>query len=318
MTVNANLLRQLSQDLIDAKDQLRTKKDLERALARARQTLQEQRRKLWELETQLAKESADVETLEILSLRGLFLSILGNKEEQLEKDRQELLRVKLQHDECQEAIDKLKQEVEDLKHHIESLGDVEARHQSLLQRKEEALLQTDREDARRLLELSEAEADVRSDLRELREAISAGNSVLNSLDSVVSALRTAGNWGTVDLLGGGILTTAVKHGRVDEARRWAHQAQRRLRRFRRELTDLEPDARVSIELGGFETFADYFFDGLIADWVVQTRIRSSLDRAIEMRRRVQTIVNDLERELQQAQGRLERIKAERKELVEQA
>jgi hypothetical protein len=91
-----------------------------------------------------------------------------------------------------------------------------------------------------------------------------------------------------------------------------------LRRFRRELTDLEPDARVSIELGGFETFADYFFDGLIADWVVQTRIRSSLDRAIEMRRRVQTIVNDLERELQQAQGRLERIKAERKELVEQA
>lgn len=318
MDMDENLFQQLDQQILDAKESLRTKKDLERSLTTVRQSLQRQRQSLWELETKLAQESADVEALERVSLRGLFLIALGSKEEQLEKERQEFLLVKLKYDECKEAIDTLEQEVANLEQQVEQLGDVEARYRSLLERKEKVLLQTDREDAERLLELSEAEADARADLRELREAISAGSNVVNSLDSVVSALRGAENWGTVDLLGGGILTTAVKHSRVDEARRWAHQAQQGLRRFRRELTDLESDVYVDIELGGFETFADYFFDGLIADWVVQARIDRSLDRAIDVRQRVQTIVDDLQRALKQVQRRAERIKNERQKLIEQA
>ena len=124
MTMNDNLLRQLSQEITDVKRKLRTKNDLERSLARVRQTLQEKRRKLWELETRLAEESADVEALEKLSLQGLFLSILGNREEQLKEEQQELLLIKLKHDECQEAIEKLEQQVEDLERQVERLGQV--------------------------------------------------------------------------------------------------------------------------------------------------------------------------------------------------
>jgi hypothetical protein len=210
------------------------------------------------------------------------------------------------------------QEVADPQHRLERLGDVETRYRSLLERKEQVLPQTNREDAERLLKLSEAQADARSDLRELREAISAGRSVLKSLDSAISTLRGAESWGTVDLLGGGVLTTAVKRGRIDEARRWIHRAQQQLRRFQRELTDLEPDVHVEVEVGAFETFADYFFDGLIADWVVQARVRSSLERSVEMRRRVQATVNALRRECERVQRRTERIEKKRKNLIERA
>lgn len=153
---------------------------------------------------------------------------------------------RLKHDECQDAITALEQEVAGLQRQVEQLDHAEARYGALLQRKERILRQTGGESARRLLELSEAQADARSDARGLREAISAGDGVLNSLDGAIPALRGAERWGTVDLLGGGMLTTAAKHDRVDEARRWMHRAQQHLRRLRRELSDLESDVDTFI------------------------------------------------------------------------
>lgn len=318
MTRDETVLQQLAQQIVDVKDKVRRKEDLEGSLARAQRNLSRQRQRLWELETRLTEESADVEALETLSLRGLFLTLLSSKEEQLERERQEVLVARLRYDECKEAVSALEEEVADLEHQVGGLSDVEARYKSLLKQKEKLLLKSAHKDAERLIELSEAQADAHSDLREVREAISAGRSALISLDSAVSALKGAGNWGTVDLLGGGLLTTAVKHGRLDEARHWIHQAQQQLRRFRGELTDLDTDVSVDVDIGTFETFADYFFDGLIVDWVVQARIRRSLDRTVEMRRRVKTTVNALQRALGEVHRRAERIDKERQELIETA
>ncbi len=310
------MLEDLTQDIVAAKEDLRRKKDLDSSLARARRSLRRQRRKLRKLRERLTAERDDVEALEELSLRALFHTLLGDKRERIQKERQELLAARLKYDECQDAITALEQEIPDLQRQVEQLDDVEARYDALLERKEQILRHTGGQTARRLLELSEAQADARSDARELHEAISAGSAVLNSLDHAVSALQGAEKWGTVDLLGGGMLTTAVKHGRVDEARRSMHRAQQHLRRFRRELGDLESDVSVSIHIGGFETFADYFFDGLIADWVVQSGIRNSLDRTTEMRSRVDTTVRALRRELSQVRERTQRLNRERRELVE--
>ena len=312
------MLEDLTQDLIAAKQDLRRKKDLESSLARARQSLRRQRQNLWKLRERLTAERADVEALEGLSLEALFHTLLGDKGERIHKERQELLAAKLRYDECQDAITALEQEVGDLLLQVEQLGDVEARYDALLRSKEKILHQTGGEAARQLLKLSEAIGDARSDARELREAMSAGNAVLNSLNHAFSALRGAERWGTVDLLGGGILTTVVKHGRVDEARSSMHQAQQHLRRFHRELGDLESDVSVGIPIRGFETFADYFFDGLIADWVVQSGIRSSLDRTLEMRNRVDTTIRALRRELSEVRERTRRLERPRRELVEQA
>ena len=56
----------------------------------------------------------------------------------------------------------------------------------------------------------------------------------------------------------------------------AHTAQRHLRSFQKELADADERLGVSLDIGGFATFADYFFDGLIADWIMQSKIESYL------------------------------------------
>ena len=59
--------------------------------------------------------------------------------------------------------------------------------------------------------------------------------------------------------------------------------------------DVDTAADFHIETGDFLSFADYFFDGLIADWLVQSRINdarrqvdSAIQRVEEVLRRLQS------------------------------
>ena len=133
--------------------------------------------------------------------------------------------------------------------------------------------------------------------REVNEAIQAGNQALRSLRQAREKLNSAGNWGIVDLLGGGFISTFVKHSRMEDANELIQQARNDLRWFQRELMDVDAVADLHIETRDFLSFADYFFDGLIADWLVQSRINDAkhqVDSAIrkveEILRRLRTMV----------------------------
>lgn len=129
--------------------------------------------------------------------------------------------------------------------------------------------------------------------REVNEAIQAGNAALRSLQQARESLNSAGNWGIVDLLGGGLLSTFAKHSKMNDAERQIEQARSDLRRFRKELADVDAFADIHIETGDFLAFADYFFDGLIADWMMQSRINDAkrqVDNAIQ---KVETVLRRL-------------------------
>ena len=125
--------------------------------------------------------------------------------------------------------------------------------------------------------------------QEVEEAIAAANRVLMNLRQAETALSSAGSWGIWDMLGGGMFTTWIKHSRIDDARLALEESRRSLRSLRRELMDLEIPGDFKIDIGEFLNFADYFFDGLIIDWMVQTKIREASDNVKEAIRRVERL-----------------------------
>lgn len=312
------MLEELNTDLVEIKEKLRTRQKLLDDLGRTQNMLSEQEAKLSELDANLQKEGADVEKLEGLSLTGLFHTILCDKQKQLEKERQEYLAAKLKQGECTYSISALKRDVEGLKVRIAGLGDVDSQYKAVVERKERLISQSDNQAAAKLVELSEATADTLSDIRELKEAIKAGDAVLAGLDGVVDSLRSARNWGTFDMLGGGLIATAVKHSRIDRARESVHRVQQSMRVFQRELADVGSRTDIEIDIGSFATFADYFFDGLIVDWVVQSRIGRSLDDAVRAADRIRGVVRELQSNLKQIQAKREAIEEQKRELIEQA
>lgn len=109
--------------------------------------------KLVDLEAILVKEGEDVKKLEGYSLIGLFHTILGSKEQQIEKERQEYLIAKLKYDECKEAISTLMTEQAGVKQELEQLADVEQQYKLIIAEKEKVILENDDRNTQRLVGL---------------------------------------------------------------------------------------------------------------------------------------------------------------------
>ena len=74
------------------------------------------------------------------------------------------------------------------------------------------------------------------------------------------------------------------------------QARYDLRNFSRELQDVEGHMDLDIDLNDFLTFADFFFDGLIADWLVQSKINHARSQVEEAIRRVEQVLERLKKD----------------------
>ena len=132
--------------------------------------------------------------------------------------------------------------------------------------------------------------------KEIQEAINAGERALVSLNEAQGYLNSAGNWGIVDILGGGLITDLIKHSKLNNAGQCMETAKLDLRQFQQELDDVD-DYLPNIQVGDFLVFADFFFDGLIADVFVQSKIGEAKEQVSEAIFRVESIVNRLKAEL---------------------
>jgi hypothetical protein len=283
--------------LLEARERTREKQKLESSLREARRSLASERTRSAELGAVLEKEETDVRRLEGLSLTAMFLQFLGNKEDRLNKERQEVLTAKLKYDQSAHEVASLERDIAGMEGRLAAIGDPEGDYARALERKEARIEGAGRAD---LVRWTERIAEVNSDIKEIGEAVAAGDEVIAGLDSVIANFKSAGNWGIVDLVGGGLIVTAVKHSKIDRAKAAIHEVQTRLGRFWRELADLRtgPEAPLGVEISSFEKFADYLFDGLIFDWIVQSKISRSLDAAREMHARMTALVADLRRRLE--------------------
>ena len=312
------MLRELNEQLVQVQEQVAARSRLRQALDAAQDRLQQARTRSDELDLQLGKEDLDVRDLEGLSLTGLFYTLLGTKEQRLDVDRQELLAAQLRYEQARAEIDLLEAEVSTLEQQLTQFDDLDARSEQILAEKERIIVAANNEQTQTLFCLSSELATGQNMLREVDEALAAAREVLQSLGNVGDSLRSAGNWGVVDMLGGGMLTTMIKHGHIDDAHKTISHVQHLLRRLHRELDDIHLASGDLGDMSEFETFADYFFDDLITDWIVQSRINRSAAHIQAVTQRVHVLSGKLEQKRIALQREVGNIKLERLNLLERA
>lgn len=130
--------------------------------------------------------------------------------------------------------------------------------------------------------------------KEKREAIEAGNRALCSLREAQKNLQSAKNWGIWDMLGGGFISTMAKHSKMDRAKQNMEQAKYDLKKFSKELDDVNMNYHLELQTGDFLSFADWFFDGFFVDWMVQDRINQASDQVSNAIYRVENILRQLQ------------------------
>ncbi len=128
---------------------------------------------------------------------------------------------------------------------------------------------------------------------ERQEAIDAGKKALHNLRRALSDLEGARSWGVYDIIGGGLISSLVKHNRMDTARQHISEAKRSLHLFEKELRDLENLESINLDTQDFLGFADVIFDGILADVAMQRRINDARVSLLQTINRVEDILRNL-------------------------
>lgn len=130
--------------------------------------------------------------------------------------------------------------------------------------------------------------------REVEEALAAGRRALAALEEAAKSLDSAKRWGVWDILGGGLVSSAVKHARLGDARESLASARAELAAFSHELEDVREVANLDLGISDAAAVFDIAFDNVITDLMVQSQIDKAADRVDEAIRQVRDAVGRLE------------------------
>lgn len=273
-------------------------------------------KKARDLKYQWSKEQQDVEKLQSFSLSGLLYDLLGKKEEKLEQEQRESLAAAAKYQAAVAEIEAVKQEYSEVQTELQSLQGCAARYEQAKKVRTERLKAEDPIAGPQIASLEDELAQIASQRRELQEALDAGRRALSTARSVQSELDSAESWGTWDMLGGGgLLTQMAKNDHLDSAQTCANSLQNQLRHFRTELADVQIQAHISIEIDAFLRFADWFFDGLIVDWTVQSKIHDAQNQIYNTICQIQRLLDRLDSLKSDLLRREDRAKEELETLV---
>lgn len=221
-------LAEVNERLLAVKAKMAERSRLQSRLEALRRDEPELEARVKALRRQMERDGRDVRRLEGMSLTALFHELLGSREERLVKERREFLAAKLKHDEAAARLATVRSDRAAAEQTLAGFGALDEEYTRVVASKEELLKSEETARAREFFALGEQEAEARRRAKELEEAVDAGRAAEVELRRLVGSLDSAEGFGTWDLLGGGMIATAMKHSHLDDARDRAHQAQQAL------------------------------------------------------------------------------------------
>ena len=100
-------------------------------------------------------------------------------------------------------------------------------------------------------------------------------------------------------MGGGFIVDMIKHSKINSAGQDLNRVNYLLGQLQTELNRTVFPTDYTLNVPGFATFADFVFDGFIADLYMQSQISSSLNQIRELKEKLVL--------LDQEMARLERL-----------
>ncbi len=303
------------EQLAELQRQIARKKKLEAILGDLSSQKIELEEKVRELKERKIQEQIDVDELEGRSLASFWYGVIGKKDEKLNKEREEAYAAAVKYDASAAELVAVEADIRQCKMELCELRYCENQYEEKLKEKKEAVRASGNQDAAEMACLEEQIFYIENQKRELLEAVGAGNVALHTAENVLSSLDSAEGWSTWDLVGGGLIADIAKHDELDKAQGKIEELQIQLRRFKTELADVTIHAEIQVTIDGFLHFADFFFDGLFADWAVRDKIHESQEQMRETRNQIVAVLNQLNTMKEAAEREQSQLKEKLDELV---
>lgn len=272
------------------------------------------------LHRQLTKEQQDVIKLGKFSFANKIKEWTGKWDEQMEREINEVAEAELKYNEAAKTVTDLQAELSRLKEQAKNADFqyVDEDWEDFLREKESWIRQNDSVATATLQKITDDRIRIRSLMREIDEAIEAGNKAVRALDAALDKLGNAEGlsmWDT--FLGGGLVVSALKYSEMNSSDDLVHRAQRALRHYETELMDVLNVASESFQVNhnDFFTFTDIFFDNIFSDWMVHSRITDAKSKLNVVLRDVRRVQDRLKRKRDEAIEEIKRLDEQEQTII---
>ena len=293
-----NTLRALQQQLAQKghwEAQLQALKDQQALLRRTIQALEKAKQ----------AEQADVDRLEGRTLAAFFYNATGKLEEKLTQERREAYAARAKYDAACRELAQVEGDLLRVQGELEHLVTCQQDYDRALRAKAQALKAGGTPAGLQVIQAEETIANYTCQIKELQEAISAGELAQGTIQALLQSLDSAEGWGQWDVFGGGFLADMAKYSHLDDAQAQVEQLQSQLRAFQRELADVEVQVDLQFTMDSFLRFADVFFDNIFTDWAVLDKISHARAQAQQTKGQIDSLLAGLQAQLTEAQAALQ-------------
>ena len=248
-------------------------------------------KKAAELDTIKKKEQLDVDKLEGKSIKALFATLAGNKEEQLSKERQEAYAAAMKYDAAQRDLQEIMSDLEQCKIELEKIEGIEEEYEHLLEERKNSIKQEASRRTNEVLVLEKQIEDISHEIVELEEALDVGYRAFDIIEKILNELNEAHNLAEWDTFADSFFMDMQKHEHLHTAQDLIQDLRNELRRFKIELADVNIEGDIQIEMDDFSKFADWFFDNIFTDWEIKDKIENSMSQADATRGQIVATIN---------------------------
>lgn len=272
------------------------------------------------IESEMIKELEDINKLESLGVKSIFYKVLGNKEEQLEKERQEYLQATLRHKEVINALEVIEYEKDILEKKLVAIDDLEKELEQLKKVREQEILRTPGNLRNELRLIYKRMDELERYKTELNEATVLGERSFGSLEMIFTNMKKAKDWGNWDMVSGskGRYQKSMKYNAIDRAMNEVSRAKLLLRNFNKELSDIGySNQRLALQVENISRFPGVIFDNLISDWIIQNKIKSVLATVGNLMDEVQLIMKSLLKDNTSCKDELVDLETQRNRFLEE-
>ncbi|MBQ9780539.1 MAG: hypothetical protein IJW00_06305 [Clostridia bacterium] len=276
-------------------------------------------------------EQEEADALQSGSLTLLLYTLLGMKEDKINKEEAEALAAKAAYETAKAELDHVLNRQVELRAEIRSLGNCERDYDEMVAKKK-AWLMAKEVTVNAEVEALEAEkAAIMRDTKELKEAMESGQYALRVAKSVMDALTQAQYLSIMDTQAPrssryGTISAAIRDTEIDHEKRNTlirldnsiQTLGKYLQDFAAELKDLaslSADDAPTTRLGGGLIFADRWLDGLISELMVDSKLCKIEEQMSPLLEKLTPIVKGLEQEYGEKEAACAKIDEKIRQIV---
>lgn len=313
--------------LVELFEKIQRKNHLEAVLKELRENIAQLEPEVRKLMTQMYIEQEDVDKIEGNGLKSFFYSLTGRKYDIIDKERQEAYDAKKKYDAANFQLETMKN---DLKRYIDEYNEVrylEPDYEKAIKEKIELIKAKGSIETEKIAEFDKQIDVFISKNNELREARAAASEAAAKANEVVSKLSEALKVSKNDVMGldrnvmrqegEKYYVEYTKYGKLKEANYMAFELRKAIQEMDRELSDVKEDD-ISVNIGTMMKLGDTLFDDVFSNVSVMNKIKDYIDKFEGIRDRIGGVVISLNDEISENEGKMNKIKAERDEIVRNA